>query len=295
MTKTRNRVVAIIVASLMAILTVFVPNMTASASNYVNSSVQYNVYSGSGQFLGSYLLNKAETISSTTQTTSIIGTDDREEDYSKPGVVQVTTDLGNGYIGLGTGFVVSDHVIATAAYVVYDRDDDGALKISSINFVDKSGETIQKISDVNEYHIPTNYVYANDDDAINYDYALIYVDEDLSDYTCFNLGFMLEGYNGEVSVTGFQGSDNADTGAKLSGKPATATGNVVSMTDYRCTYNADTTPGVSGAPVYVTTKSYNGAISYSVIAIHTHSGNSGVRITTNILQFYNDNAYIGAF
>ncbi len=284
MTKVRNRVVAVSITCLMVILTVFVPTQVAAL--YVNSSVQYTVYSGSGNYLGTYSLDEADYVSSLAQTYSIIGNDDRYGEYL-PGVVDIYV---NG--ARGTGFVVSDHVIATAAHIVYNN---GGRSISRINFFDTNGSSILSITDAKEVHVPTNYFSSGSTDS-NYDYALIYVDEDLSDFTYFNLGYVLDDYSGSVSVTGFQEDNEKDS--KFPNESATGTGSMINVTDYQCEYDADTTSGVSGSPVYVKTTSYNGAVSYTVIAIHTSGGtnsNFGTRITTNLLQFYLNNSYLGSF
>lgn len=71
----------------------------------------------------------------------------------------------------------------------------------------------------------------------------------------------------------------------------TGVGSILNCDDQRLQYNTDTSGGQSGAPVYIVT-TFQNKVYYTVIAIHTHGGNYGVRMTTDVLHFYYNNPNI---
>ena len=62
-------------------------------------------------------LNPVDTLSST-NARAVIGDDTRVVDFSKSGVVKINFTASNGESYWGTGFVVDEHTIATAAHCV---------------------------------------------------------------------------------------------------------------------------------------------------------------------------------
>ena len=81
-----------------------------------------------------------------------------------------------------------------------------AQKVTEINFFNSDGTPGLSITDAVEVHVPTLYVNGSYSDYNPYDYALIKVNEDLSDYAIFNLGIMNDNFINKqtaVSVTGF--------------------------------------------------------------------------------------------
>lgn len=216
----------------------------------------------------------------------IIGTDDRVIDYSNSGVVKISTPSK----GLGSGFIVADNLILTAAHVVY-----GETNINYTLF--NSNGTVKATYSAASYHVPLNYISSsNDNDNDNYDYALIVVNQNLSRYKSINLGVARDKLKNNITssiylnyasklgiyVTGF-----------VSYTGYTGIGNLTNnyLLDMGLDYNTDTDGGESGSPVYV--KTSNG----DMIAIGIHNGkatstyNYGRRIDTNVLQFvyYNPN------
>lgn len=211
----------------------------------------------------------------------IIGTDDRTEDYSNSGVVKINTSTGQG-----SGFIVDDNLILTAAHVVC-----GKTNISYTLF--NSNGTVKATYSAASYHVPSNYISSSN---ANYDYALIVVDQNLSRYKSISLGVARDKLKNNITssiylnyasklgiyVTGF-----------ISNTGYTGIGNLANnyLTNTFVQYNTDTEGGESGSPVYV--KTSNG----DMIAIGIHDGkatstyNYGRRIDTNVLQFvyYNPN------
>lgn len=163
-------------------------------------------------------------------------------------------------------------------------------------------------------HIPQQY-YSNCNRG--YDYALITVKEDLSDYFCFSLG---TGYDVNTSkfedipvyLTGIPGKINVlpyDYNEKSGNPNETSTlytdeGNVIPSDESSglfMRYNMDATEGQSGSPVYTITRSKIGSNktyteTATVLSIFsgglTDSGNAGPLITNYHLQFYKDNPNI---
>ena len=247
------------------------------------STVSYRKFNAlTGAQIGSdYSLSPLSTIPDYSPK-GIIGTDDRTIDYSNSGVVRI-----NSSIGQGSGFIVDDNLILTAAHVVY-----GASNVSYTLF--NANGTVKAIYSAASYHVPLNYINGSTD---NNDYALIVVNQDLYDYRTINLGVARDKlknntsssvYNNYASklgiyVTGF-----------ISNTGYTGLGNLVTpyLTNDEVLYNSDTDHGESGAPVY--TQTSNG----EMIAIGIHDGmktttsNYGRRIDTNIIHFVYNNPYI---
>lgn len=202
----------------------------------------------------------------------------------------------------GTGFIIGEHTIVTAGHCVYDIDNDKFINFT-IDVVGSNNSTIETITP-HYAHVPKKYADLTSYD-IQYDYALIYVEEDLSKYGMFNMGICLNQYiddNGKVTVSGFpqvypDGYEDSEYGLRFK-----ASGNIISSENEgkNISYNADTIGGDSGGPVYVNESYINGNISYdynTVIAINVaeHLGeknNKGVRINFDILRFCYQNAHL---
>lgn len=238
-----------------------------------------------------YTLSVPETNFNDVQSYSIFPPNNMVRDYNTS-VVRISTG--------GTGFIIGQNTIVTAAHCVYNN---GLLNFD----VKIVGDTNQILDTITPHyvHVPKKYVDSASDKN-NYDYALIYVDQDLSEYGMFGMGICLDSYvnnQGSVIVSGFPqeyppGYENSGYGIRFK-----AAGNITSKSSdgLRLTYNADTAGGDSGGPVFVN-ESFVGTInnfnvSYdcnTVIAIHTHSGNSGVRINFDILYFCYQNSNLTA-
>lgn len=238
-----------------------------------------------------YTISVPDTYFDNTQSYSIFPPNNMVRDYNTS-VVRLTSG--------GTGFIIGQNTIVTAAHCVYNN----GLYNFNIEIVGDNNQVLDVITP-HCVHIPKKYVdSATDKD--NYDYALIYVDEDLSDYGTFGMGICLDSYvnnQGNVTVSGFPGEyppgyNDSDYGIRFK-----AVGNITGKTEnnLRLIYNADTAGGDSGGPVYVnesfvgTINSVNVSYDYNtVIAIHTRGDNSGVRINFDIMYFCYQNSYLTA-
>ncbi len=201
--------------------------------------------------------------------------------------------------GIGTGFIVGDHQIATAAHCVYGSSGWYSM---SIKTYDSNGNITNNTLHPVEAHIPKSYRLAGPNEIDHmYDYALITVSDDLSDCVQFSLGtpynVSATAYsNIPVYVTGYPGDKYDETGVNCI---YSAEGSVMDKNSYlsKCTdivcYNVDTARGQSGSPVYTITKIGNEYV-YTAIAVH-HGGlescgqNWGSMITNYHLQFYKNN------
>lgn len=237
----------------------------------------------------------------------VMGTDDRVIDWTKNGVVKLMSPTAeSGYIG--TGFVVGKHTIATAAHCVFNGNTLKPKYISSIKFFDNNGNNVMDVVP-KEYHVPEQYVYFPHSPQTLYDYALITVEEDLSDYMQFDLGAVLNyspNHNIAVTNTGFPGELENPDGSVISVNDAdhhnkySSTGSITATDPRDFIYNADMSEGNSGGPIFCT-ENINGQTYYTVIGINSYElendktgdrSNIATRVTTELIRFYKQNPNI---
>lgn len=283
-----KKITAVAVAFLLMILSV---SYSGSKSDAANTARTYRIFNAkTGVKIGSdYTL---DALPAEDNSRTVIGEDERVIDWTKSGVVKIITSTS-----LSTGFVVSDHVIATAAHCVhgYNKVNPKPKKISKILLFDTNGNVTLEATPVTT-HVPVefiNNVTENGYQAIS-DYALITVKEDLSAYACFNLGLPLDSFvnsNSVVTVTGFPGEFNTNITHMMYSGNGIMNGGDNSFIHY----NADMTPGDSGGPVYITESAY-GRTYYTVVGINVAyldianpEYNIGTRITTDLIHFYSGN------
>ena len=201
----------------------------------------------------------------------------------------------------GSGFIVGNHVIATAAHCVYSKEDNEFYDVQ-VKIINSNSQLIQTINP-RYIHIPSNYATFNNNNK--FDYALIYVSENLSNYGRFKLGYPLNNYitaHKHVNVAGFPGTggypyenQNDPWGERYQSEGQLQYDSQSDLTDGRLYYDADTYPGDSGGPVYINESFYGGGNVYEnkvAIGIHTNGGNSGVRINEMLLKFYCTNEHL---
>jgi len=257
-----------------------------NSMNSTSTSRNYRVYNAqNGSYKRNYNLS-VEDFDNSDNTNMIIGTNDMIEDWSNRGTAKI---VGNGF--LATGFVVDSHTIATAAHVVFDTDSNIPKSLTSILLFDQN-ETPHPFTP-KEYHIPTAFKNLSEYSE-TYDYALITVEQDLSDYMSYNLGAITD-YAATnqltVGISGFPGGYNSySTHTEM-----LSLGSIVLSTDLNFKHNADTQHGSSGSPVYIS-ESYNGINYHTVIGIHVRNYeeenedlNGGVRFGAHELKFYRAN------
>ena len=209
---------------------------------------------------------------------------------------------------VATGFIIDKHIIATAAHCVYANK---AFKSNPmVNIYNEDCTKNLKTVYPKEAHIPVKYTaYENK----MYDYALLYVEEDLSEYGMFSLGVPTDAFmtsRASVTVSGFPALIDSLPGADSKHRYK-ADGQIVDIRNYnsdlwarQIQYTAFMSGGDSGGPVY-TTQTFNGQTYHTVIGINTSGwrdtesdepsyGYFGTRITSTLLVFYYNNEKIGS-
>ncbi len=247
-------------------------------------------------------------------TRGIVGNEDnRIPDWSNRGVAKIMCGTDESEVGyLGSGFVVGPHTIATAAHVVFKTEINHAYKLSEI-FLFDANQTCHSFTPV-EYHIPASFANEYFYTALN-DYALITVEEDLSNYNSFVLGTVTDtALINELNIktVGFPTyiysnieSQTSYTSSLINNgtlhDERLSSGQITNLDNDIIYYDADTSKGNSGGPVYVE-ESLNNVNYRTIIGINVAQPqgydfyaqyNKGVRFNAPILKFYkgNNNIY----
>lgn len=104
--------------------------------------------------------------------------DDPRENASLEQAVVLLNPSSNGIANIGTGFIIGDHEIMTAAHCVYDNGkfvDNVTIKLPTNNPADEGSYISLTATNL---HVPKLYT----NNVIGNDYAIITVEENLSDY-----------------------------------------------------------------------------------------------------------------
>lgn len=194
---------------------------------------------------------------------------------------------------ISSGFIVDNHIIATAAHCVYNYKSKQYLPNMRVDIYDENCTTILKTVYPKEAHVALNFVNNKD---FQYDYALLYVEEDLSEYGIFSLGVAMDDFmtsNSLVTISGFPGTFGTLKRYK-------GVGNIVpissELADHQIQCTAYSSPGDSGGPIYFE-QVFNNETYRVVIGICTTYGGEnfyGTRITSTLLVFYYNNEKIGS-
>lgn len=280
------------------------PDGTNSMLSPTYSTRTYKVYNATtGSYKRTYTLSTEEDYNGASPNV-VVGTEDRVIDWTKSGVVKIINSAGVW----GTGFVVGDHTIATAAHCLVDYSNLTKRTITNIKFFDSNGNVINLNVTPVEYHIPNIFLTYNGNGADLYceygDYALITIAEDIGDYNIFNLGMTTDTFSTQqpITITGFPKLYQNQIVNNTTNKNNMYTGNghFISWGNYNNDYstdvfkhNVDATPGNSGSPIYIT-ESVNNQVYFTVIGINVSESNSqnanfGTRFNPEILKFYNGN------
>lgn len=282
-------------------------NITASnmeSRSYVMHS--YKTNSTTAYLLGSNVDNFSLEDGISTYANDNSDLDDRVKD-SDSSVVQIASSGG-------TGFIIGDHLIATAAHCIYDKAtgkfiDNLTVVLHKYN---NSGEPVGTVSIMaSEAHIPRKF--CTDSVYSKYDFALIYVEEDLSEYGMFDLGIPSDEFMDSrtgITISGFPADvRNEHTSCEVLYKDDGVVLNINEFNsilfEHQIMTSAFTSGGDSGGPIYMTTNVGNEE-RHTVVGIHTSGGGRseyddteyrqeyGVRITSSLLRFYYNNSYIGS-
>ena len=275
------------------------PEMISQLTELDNET-DYLVYDAqTGDYLREYPLTVTDYDNTNTSgTNQIIGnTDDRIQDWSNRGTAKIMANNIQGYYG--TGFVVGNHTIATAAHVVYNTYNNTAHHLTNILLFD-SDQTAHSFTPV-EIHIPKNYKLAYEPTS-DCDYSLITVHEDLSDYMSFNLGVITDtAATNHLTITtaGFPQvlnplmSNQTTVNSGSEHLEVISLGSILLNETNTFSHNADTTTGQSGSPIYAV-ETLNGHTYHTVVGIVSRAGddnssNIAYRLNSESLKFYKAN------
>ena len=290
----------------------FTHTPTGETSRTYYRHVYQNISSAPGHSDGTYTLycNDTALPTSVSSPDGIVDTDDMypETDVDmKSGIVRLSSG--------GTGFVVGDHVIATAAHCVYDKDTHEWENNLYVQFPENNLYSNPSCIYVNpnstkyyavQAHIDNRY-YTN---TTNYfDVALITVSNNLSNRYHFKLGVLntktlIRRFN--AYLTGFPESHSSwwnvnGNSQWLNCFMYTGYDKFYSSTGVYpqyVNYKTDSVGGNSGSPVYVKETGGNTTYDYlTVVAIHQGVGatdlyNRGTRLDAQYLKFFLNNNQI---
>ncbi|MCM1316487.1 MAG: dockerin type I repeat-containing protein [Prevotella sp.] len=249
------------------------------------------------------------TISKTDATPPKYGT------YSLPNIGDETPDKENfGCVDLinrstgehiGSGVMVDNHVILTAARNVYNLKTKKLTSTIDIQFYGANGVENTKYS-VNSIHVPYKYINSSNNahQELNYDYALLYVNEDLPVYEV-DLGVMTDEFftksdekSRKLFTTGFT-TENGIFNRYFSSGAAIPMDSIPEEKAYRFHSYGYNTPSKIGGMVYYPTTSFSTKAFNSFVGVITNTYNDntdnhetfGCRVTTTMLRFIfqNDN------
>lgn len=272
-------------------------NMHPECTDYTvpsDRSIQYIKYDCATTNTTDYSLNRISTVSLMSG-----NIDDREIDSSgdATSIVYLEYTKSNGGRYRGTGFIVDDHVIATCAHCLYDGsafNTDYAIKIYAAD-----GTTLLNTLTAKEIHIPASYMTNTGSGQNRYDYGLIYVSQNLSQYGKISLGVATNYFtntSSNVSISGFPTTvNNSSAGITR----YTGNGIVKNTSDnYFLDTEAYGSGGDSGGPMYIEYTLENATFRSAIGIYKGHYDtlprySTGVRITTPILRFYMNNSHIG--
>lgn len=207
-------------------------------------------------------------------------------------IAALTVTWPDGSTSRATGFMISNHYLATSAHVVYNADKGGgASKVTA--YFGRNGATSSYVYTASSYTYCVNYPTTP---TCGNDWAVCYFSSSVGN----NVGWFSIGYTTDdalssyaISVTGYPGDKkvaNSNAPDGYNRYMYTASSRISSVYDYSFRYSADTREGESGAPVYRGTEG-------TVYGIH-HGGvtgeylNQAKRITQAIFNTWMNNGWI---
>ncbi|MFU1768803.1 trypsin-like serine peptidase [Mammaliicoccus sciuri] len=217
---------------------------------------------------------------------SIIGPDDRKlvKDINKfpnKSIVHIRSYINDYNYISGTGFMIDDYSVLTAAHVITSEFKDYPIK----KIIVEAGYKDEKAT-FGTANVIKVYVTPEWENIRNhfFDMALLILDNPLGK-DLGKLKISEKTSLGEfVSTTGYPGSNKNNVHKIKAGNQYYSSGEIVKITNNKIYYNSDTEPGQSGSPVF---NSNN-----DVIAIHTrgfddrdsYKYNSGVRLSSSKIE-----------
>lgn len=270
------------------------PYVIAGPRTYYKYNCTKGTYTTYG--LQPELLSQVSSLNEEESDINAISDNDVTKNDVLDGIVQLElTSHNSSKQEYGTGFIVGDHVIATAASNVFEKNGskitDGFWNIK-VQTCDTAGNINTEQYEVKEIHIPKAYV---DGGSASVDYALLTVSENLSVYSQFEFGVLSSDSINEIHeiplhFSYIQNDDKVYTSVVTKSKTGVSTEQNLC---YQPTIKANST---GGAPLYTATAIYRNASCQgkrnSVVAINSGNGNSAA-MNSYLMAFYKNNPYIG--
>lgn len=221
---------------------------------------------------------------------SILGSVDRRTDIQNPSAypwrmicsLEITAADGEKY--LGTGWLVGPRLVVTAGHCVFDKIDMKGWAASIKVYPGRSEDTDSENCYLStELRAPQQWV-SNEDE--NFDYGAILLKDDIGSANGY---FSMGSYPDEiltnhmVNISGYPYSRAGVTQLHHSNR-------ILKTSAAKIYYDVDTEGGQSGSPVWIYEE---GSVTPTVIGIHSYGtgkatlGNSGVRVTSEVVDFFN--------
>lgn len=217
---------------------------------------------------------------------------DDETDNENIECVELVMVDSNNVEWHGSGIVVDDNVIATAAHCLYSGN--AFMKSVTINFYNENCTKLEYSTTAKNIHIPANYASSG---SSNYDYGLIYVDDDVSDYVA-NVGIMTDYFMGTSQILTSSGFTVHSPSSDYKRYYSSGAVNQFNS-NYRFESCGYCYGGKSGGMTYfestatptstytINSKSCVGICTHRVIA---NNYTRGIRLTTTVLRFFYQNS-----
>ncbi|MBE6846985.1 MAG: trypsin-like serine protease [Ruminococcus sp.] len=225
-------------------------------------------------------------------------------------LIRIGEELSNSTKNyLATGFIVGDHVIATAAHCLYNRNIDpntnqhkgfNRYKTAYAYTYENNTQVEHKLT-IKSVHIPTAFITGGNDVGTYWDYGLIVVEEDLSGYGYFPLGMLLDDSQSTylttssktVTTAGFRNGTQSQymKGALYQLTPA---GTGIQQFIYGYGVRNALESGMSGSVSYLAQSDGYGD---TAVGVYTSNGSitaQGMAITRPLLQFYLNNGRLNS-
>ncbi|MDE6520910.1 MAG: trypsin-like serine protease [Ruminococcus sp.] len=266
----------------------------------LSNAVQYRRHDCSDSNLKSYKTYTIPVGESTNAVEDIpvaYASQDNTKDNENIACVEISSS-----IGVGSGFIVSNNTIATAAHCIYnDSSNEFAKNVKVKVYVD---ENVSYTASAEFLHMPSKYINGNDCD-VNYDYALIRVGDfkdkngnkvNVGKYSV-NLGIMTDEFinakKGSLTSVGYTTIDNIHTRYQSTGVISPD----IPSHEYAYRYHIESKGGggKSGGMTYFDSSyTFPGSSSTintrSTVGVHTSGGDGhksyGVRVNLNLIRFY---------
>lgn len=298
--KTKTKLFAVLTAFTMAVAVTVSLRETISVNADIPGTTYYK-YTYTNKQLSEYMISSIPEYDISGQNSiSTFSEDRRELAPLEKAVVSIKcfTPTGNeGYysMSLGTGFIIGDHEIMTAAHVVFDEGFGNTPSIEIANSNPQNDDSIALTPIA--AHVPQ--LYEHTERLETYDYAIITVEEDLSDYGKALLGVPTnEAIDNHIPVhnLGYAFYNNINCALKIDdGVISESISNGTCLISNVLSYG-----GTSGGPVYVETdySDLDGSnkVTYKTVIGVISCGNADANITTcsqirpEILKFAYNNS-----